>query len=173
MQLLGESNSGIVVGQFAASLAVLAGKRNAVVDVEDAVAAAGRPDGRRGLDAVLLGVDLAVGESAAAGEGGAGCLLLWWLASVVYVEGIVDGRGRGLTCGSASVLGKVVSGDEATSHTVIKTSPAVVGRVDNSVLEATGVSKVQVQLAVLALVGGGSARANVRLELVEAISDDL
>jgi hypothetical protein len=77
MQLLGECDSRVVVGQLAARLAVLAGERNAVVDVEDAVGAAGRPDGGRGLDAVLLGVDLAVGEGAAAGEGGAGCLLVW------------------------------------------------------------------------------------------------
>jgi hypothetical protein len=76
MQLLSESDSSIVVGQLTTSLAVLAGKRNAVVDVKDAVAAAGRPDGGRGLDAVLLGIDLTLFEGAAAGEGRAGCLLL-------------------------------------------------------------------------------------------------
>ena len=51
-------------------------KQDAVVDVEDAVATARRPDGGGGLDAVLLGVDLTIEEGTAAGEGGAGGLLL-------------------------------------------------------------------------------------------------
>jgi hypothetical protein len=76
MQLLRERDGRIVVRQLATGLAVLACERNAVVDVEDAVGATGRPDGSRSLDAVLLGVDLAVCEGAAAGEGGAGCLLM-------------------------------------------------------------------------------------------------
>lgn len=66
VELLGEGNGGIVVGQLAGSIGVLAGQRNAVVDVEDAGGAAGRPDGGGGLDGVLLGVYLAVGEGAAA-----------------------------------------------------------------------------------------------------------
>jgi hypothetical protein len=49
----------------------------------------------------------------------------------------------------------------------------VVGGVNNGVLETTGVLEVQVELAVLAAVGGGGARANVGLELIEAISNDL
>lgn len=76
VELLGESDGGIVVGELARRLCVLGGERDAVVDVEDAVAAAGGPDGGGGLDAVLLGVDLAVLELAAAGEGGAGGLLI-------------------------------------------------------------------------------------------------
>jgi len=81
MQLLGESDSRVVVGQLTGLFGLLVGERNAVVDVEDAVAAAGRPDGGRGLDAVLLGVDLAVEELAAADEGGAGGLLSVLLAT--------------------------------------------------------------------------------------------
>jgi hypothetical protein len=49
----------------------------------------------------------------------------------------------------------------------------VVGGVDNGVLEATGVLEVQVELAVLAAVGWDGTRAGVRLELIEAISDNL
>jgi hypothetical protein len=49
----------------------------------------------------------------------------------------------------------------------------VVGRVHNGVLEAAGVLEVQVQLAVLGLVGRGDAGADVRLELIEAVSNDL
>lgn len=75
MQLLGKRDGRIVVGQFTSRLGVLARQRNAVVDVQDAVGAARGPDGGGGLDAVLLGVDLAVGEGAAADERGAGCLL--------------------------------------------------------------------------------------------------
>lgn len=75
MQLLGERDGRIIVGQLTSRLGVLASQRNAVVDVQDAVGAAGRPDSGGGLDAVLLGVDLAVGEGATADEGGAGCLL--------------------------------------------------------------------------------------------------
>jgi hypothetical protein len=80
MQLLSESDSSIIVGQLAARSRVLASQGNTVVNVEDAVASAGGPDSRRGLDAVLLGVDLAVGKGAAAGEGGAGGLLVDALA---------------------------------------------------------------------------------------------
>jgi hypothetical protein len=49
----------------------------------------------------------------------------------------------------------------------------VVGGVDDGVLEAAGVHEVEVQLAVLGLVGGVGAGADVGLELIEAISNDL
>jgi hypothetical protein len=49
----------------------------------------------------------------------------------------------------------------------------VVGGVDNGVLEAAGVHEVEVQLAVLGLVGCDGAGSNVRLELIEAISNHL
>lgn len=84
MELLGESDGGIVVGELTRRLGVLGGERDAVVDVEDAVAAAGGPDGGGGLDAVLLGVDLAVLELAAAGEGGAGGLLVGSVSELSY-----------------------------------------------------------------------------------------
>ena len=75
MELLVERDGSIVVGQLAGGLCVLGGQRDAVVDVEDAVAAAGGPDGGRGFDAVLLGVHLAFDELAAADEAGARGLL--------------------------------------------------------------------------------------------------
>lgn len=49
----------------------------------------------------------------------------------------------------------------------------MVGGVDDGVLETSGVFEVQVQLAVLAAVSGGGAGADVGLELIEAVSDDL
>lgn len=78
MQLLGKRNRSIIVGQFTRLVGLLVSERDAVVDVEDAVAAARGPDGGGCLDTVLLGVDLAVEELAAAGEGRAGCLLGIW-----------------------------------------------------------------------------------------------
>lgn len=80
--------------------------------------------------------------------------------------------GRG-AYGLSGFLGEVVSGDEAARHTVIETRPAVVGGVDDGVLEAARVLEVQVQLAVLGAVGRGGARADVGLELVEAVSNNL
>ena len=75
VNLLGEGDGGIVVGQFAVGAGVARRERDAVVDVEQAVGAAGRPDDGRGLDLVVLGVDLAIGERAAAAYGHAGCRL--------------------------------------------------------------------------------------------------
>jgi hypothetical protein len=74
--LLGEGDRRIVVGKLTSLGGVLAGKGNAVVDVEDAARTTGRPDSRRSLDAVLLGVDLAVEEGTATAEAGTGGLLL-------------------------------------------------------------------------------------------------
>lgn len=72
MHLLGEGNGGVVVGDLAVGAGVAAGQRDAVVDVEEARLAAGRPDDRRRGHLVLLGVDLAVGPDAAARQGGLG-----------------------------------------------------------------------------------------------------
>lgn len=77
------------------------------------------------------------------------------------------------TYGLAGILGEVVCRDEATSDAFVKTSPAVVGGLDHGILEAAWVLEVQVKLAVLAAVCGCGARANVGLELIEAISNDL
>jgi hypothetical protein len=49
----------------------------------------------------------------------------------------------------------------------------VVCGIHNSVLEATGILQVEMDSAVLALVGGSGSGANVCLELVEAVCDDL
>lgn len=73
MHLLCKGDGGVVVGEFAVGRRVGGAQGDAVVDVEDTVGAAWRPDDGGGLDVVLLGVDLAVGEVAAAGGGHAGC----------------------------------------------------------------------------------------------------
>jgi hypothetical protein len=75
--------------------------------------------------------------------------------------------------GLSSVLGEVVGRDEAAGDTLVETSPSVVGGVDNGVLEAAGIGEVQVKLAVLAFVCSTGARANVGLECIESISNDL
>lgn len=83
------------------------------------------------------------------------------------------GKGKGGTYSRARVLGEVVGGEEGAGYAIVETSPAVVCCVDDGVLEATGILEVQVQLAVLAAVGGHSAGARVGLERIEAVSNDL
>jgi hypothetical protein len=149
MELLGESDSSVIIAHFTRLVSLLVRKCNTVVDVQDAVLAAGRPDSSRRLNAVLLGVDLAVQQRTAANSSHACSLCL------------------------AGVLGEVVCRNEVSGNAFVETSPAVVGGVYNCVLEASWVLKVEVQLAVLTAVGGGSAGADVRLELIEAVSNDL
>lgn len=59
MELLGEGNGSIVVGQLTSSVGIRGSERDAVVDVEDTGRSARRPDGGGGLDLILLGIDLA------------------------------------------------------------------------------------------------------------------
>jgi hypothetical protein len=66
MKLLGKSNRSIIIAHLTGLIRLLVGKRNPVVDIEDTVLTARGPDGRRRLHAILLGVDLAVDEGAAA-----------------------------------------------------------------------------------------------------------
>lgn len=75
MELLSERNGSVIVGHLAGSSANRARQRDAVVDVEDTGAAAGRPDDCRGLDSILLGVHLAEGQRTATSSGHAGSLL--------------------------------------------------------------------------------------------------
>lgn len=70
VELLGESNGGVVVRDDADGGGLGAGEADAVVDVEDAVGAAGRVDDRGGGDLVGLGVDLSLGPDASTGDGG-------------------------------------------------------------------------------------------------------
>lgn len=149
MDLLGESDGGVVVGQDTGGLGVAAGERNAVVDVEDAVGAARRVDVAGGRDVVDLGVDLALLPDAASGDGGLRC------------------RGR------TGVLAEVVGGVEGSGDAGVELSIAVVGAVNDGELEATGVLEVQVELAVLGPVGGVVVGSDVRLEAIETEGDDL
>jgi hypothetical protein len=88
-------------------------------------------------------------------------------------NGWMGRRGGTGTYGLAGVLGEVVGRDEVSCHAVVETRVAVVGGVHDGVLEAAGVNEVQVELAVLGLVGGVGAGADVRLELIEAVGNDL
>lgn len=60
-----------------------------------------------------------------------------------------------------------------TGDSLVHARPAVVGGGHNGVLEATRVLEVQVELAGAGVVLGGDAGADVGLELVEAVGDDL
>ena len=115
VDLLSESNGGIVIGDLANSAGVGAGERNAVVDVEDTVGAARRVDVAGSGDLVGLGVDLALSPDAATADGGLG-------------GGGVRGR-----------LGEVVGAEEGASHTGLEQSIAVVRALENGELEATGI----------------------------------
>src|SRR5690606_15776325 len=59
VELLGEGDGGIIVGDGAKGLRLARPQRDPVVDVEDSGGATGREDERGGGDTVGLGVDLA------------------------------------------------------------------------------------------------------------------
>ena len=149
MDLLGEGDGGIVVGELAEGAAVGAGEGDAVVDVEDARGAAGAVDVAGSRDLVGLGVDLALGPDTAPGDGGLG------------------------GCGVSGGLGEVVGRVEGACHAGLELRVAVVGAVHHGELEPTRVLEVQVQLAVLGLLGRVVTGSDVGLELVEAKGDDL
>jgi hypothetical protein len=130
MKLLRESDRGIIIAHLTRLISLLVRKRNSVVNVENAVLAAGRPDSRGSLHIVLLGVDLTVEEGAAANGLHARSLRL------------------------AGILGEVVGCDEASGYTLVETRPSVVGGIYDGVLEASRVLEVEVELAVLAAVCG-------------------
>lgn len=149
VELLGESNGGVVVRDDADGGGLGAGEADAVVDVEDAVGAAGRVDDRGGGDLVGLGVDLSLGPDASTGDGG------------------LRRRGR------RSVLREVVCRVEGAGDALVELSVAVVGALDDRELESTGVLEVQVELAVLGPLGRVEAGADISLEAVKAKGDDL
>jgi len=163
--LLGKCDGRIVVGELAIGRRVRRPERDAVVDVEDTGGAAGGPDDRGGLEVVLLSVHLTVNKGTAANGVHAG----GGLVNDQYSEGSI----RAAPYGLRSILGEVVAGDEVASDTLIQTSPAVVGGRDDGVLETTRVLEVQVQLAVLGLLARGDAGADVGLELIETVGDNL
>lgn len=74
---------------------------------------------------------------------------------------------------SASILGEVVRRDEAACYAGVHACPSVICGGDDGILEAARVVEGQVKLAVLAVVGWGGVRADVSLERVEAVCDDL
>lgn len=149
VDLLGEGDGSIVVGDGAIGLGVRGREGDAVVDVEDAVGAARGPDIAARRDPVVLGVDLALGPDAAAR----------------------DGRLRRRR--PRRVLAEEVGAEEGSSHAGVELSVAVVRRLNDGELPARGIAQRQVNLAVLAAVRRPGAGANVGLEAVEAERDDL
>ena len=149
VDLLRERDRGVVVGDLAGSGAVGGGQGDAVVDVEDAVGAAGAKDVAGGGDLVLLGVDGAAEPLAAA----------------------LDARLRRRR--RRRVLAEVVRRVERPRHAPVQLRVPVVRAVHHRELEPPRVLEVQVQLAVLGLGRRVVARSDVGLELVEAEGDYL
>lgn len=91
VDLLGEGNSGVVVGDFVDGSVVVVGEGDVVVDVEDVVGVVGWVDVIGGGDVVGFGVDLVrfldvvVCDGGLGGGGGVGVL--------VEVVGVVKGVG--------------------------------------------------------------------------------
>ena len=100
------------------------------------------------------------------------CILGFLLLSLSLFVVYGDGRG-GVSYSLARVLGKVVARHERARHALVETRPAVVRGVNDGVLEATRILEVEVQLALLGVVGLLGPGADVGLELVEAVGDDL
>jgi len=149
VELVLDLDGGIVVGDLAASLVVGAGEGNAIVDVEDTVTAAWRPDVAGSGDLILLGVHLTLGPDAAARDGR-----------------LRRGGGRG-------VLAEVVRAVEGARDARLELCVAVVCALDNGKLVATGISEVQMQLAVLSPHRGADVWPDICLESVKAKGDDL
>jgi len=150
VDLLRQGDGRIVVRDHARGAAVGAGQGDAVVDVEDGVAAlAARARVVGGRKVRLLGVDLAVGPNAAARDGG--------------------GAGGRVGRVSAEVVGRV----EGARDALVELGEAVIGAVGDGEAEAGRVPQAQVQLAVLGAVLDAGAGADVGLEAVEAEGDDL
>lgn len=122
VDLLGESDSGIVISDLADGAGVGAGERDAVVDVEDTVGAAWRVDVAGSGHLVGLGVDLALGPDAAAADGGL--------------------RGGGVR----GCLREVVGAEEGAGHAGLEEGVAVVRALEDGELEATGVLCISVSI---------------------------
>lgn len=120
VDLLSESDRGVIIADGARSGAVCAGERNTVVDVENAARATGGVDVAGSWDLVGLGVDLALGPDTATGDG---CLC--------------GGRGR-------RVLAEVVGAVKGTSDALVELSISVICALDNGELEATGILRAAV-----------------------------
>jgi hypothetical protein len=148
VELLGQCDGGIVVGNGAKGARVGGSQTDAVVDVEDAVGAARRPDDAGSGDLVLLGVDLA------------------GLPNAATVDADTSSGG------GSSILTEVVGTEEVTLGALLEDGIAVIGGLKDGELEAAGVAEVEVQLAVLGALVEGHARTNVGLEGVEAKGDD-
>ena len=144
-----DADGGVVVADVTLGIAVSAGQRNAVVDVEDTVGTARRPDNRGIVNDIFLGVGVANLE-------------------VGVVRAAEGGPGVGQVVG---ILGEEVGGVEAGSNGAVKLDEAVVGGSDNAQLEARRVAERQVELAVLGGITRRGVGANFGVELVEAKSD--
>jgi hypothetical protein len=91
---------------------------------------------------------------------------------LLEIEREIVGLGK-MAYSLPGILREVVRRHECACNALVETRPAVVRCVYDRVLEATRVLEVEVQLAGARVVCLSGAGADVGLELVEAVGDDL
>jgi hypothetical protein len=166
VQLLGQCNSGIIVRQFTGQTRAGSSEGNTIVNavkkvsknlfalpgvpflLQDTGITARTPDGRSGRDLVILGIDIA-GKPISTGDDS------------------LCSRGLG------SILGEEVSRVEVARHSLVEASIAVIGGIQDGVLEASWILKTQMELAILGVIRRSGAWTDVSLEFIETESEDL
>jgi hypothetical protein len=154
---LSELEIGRVGGEQARRRADGALEAHLRVDVEHAARAAGRPDDGGRVRLVVLEV--------VAGDGAGELVLSGGLGVVSTFGGLV--AGREIPTYLRSLTREVVGGLKGSGDTLLDVGVAAVIGGQDRVLEAAGVEEVDVELAVLALLGDGNTGAdggNVRVE---------
>lgn len=149
VNLLSESDGGIVISDLARGGAVGAGQGDTVVDIKNTVSAARGIDVGRSRDGIGLGIDLTLLPDATSGD-----------------DGLSGGGGR-------RILREVVRREEGAGDVSVELGVTMVGTVDDSELEAARVVETQMELAVQSVFGHRCAGSNVGLEVIEAEGDDL
>ena len=149
MHLLRKRHRRIIIRQLPISRRVARPQANPIVHIEDTRRPARRPHHGRRLHIILLRVHLAVDQRAP-------------------TRGAHPRRRR-----LPRVLREVVARQEVPCDALVQTRPPVVRRGYDGILEAAWVLEVEVELAGAGVLLCGDARADVGLELVEAVGYDL
>jgi hypothetical protein len=166
VQLLGQCNSSIIVRQFTGQIRASSSESNTIVDavkkvskilfalpgvsflLQDTGVTARTPDGRSGRNLIILGIDIAS-------------------------KPISTGDDSLCSRGLGSILGEEISRVEVARHSFVEASIAVVGGIQDGVLEASWVLKAQMELAILGVIRCSGARTDVCLETIESESENL
>lgn len=162
MQLLGKGDRRIIVRKLACCSGAVCCESNPVVDVEDPGSAAWGPDDSSRLDFVVFGVDLPV-HQIRAGD----------IASSAFLSTMLDFVNRDKTCKKGGAhcifcrLREEIGRIETSRDAWVQPCIAVVGHIQDGILEPSRVLQAQVDLAVLGVVRWLGIGANVGLERVE------